>query len=464
MPTSRAGSPASICRWHRRARLSSARCGSRSRRIPSGETITYAELARRAGNAAAVRAAGAATGRNPISLLIPCHRVVGSDGSLTGYAGGLERKRRLLALEAGPDSLRELRAASRVRRARGRVMRPRDLLDLLLLAALWGGSFLFVRAAVPAFGPFALIELRVGIAALVLLPLLAVRGSFAELRRNAAPIAAVGLLNSALPFTLFAFASLTMTAGFASILNATAPLFGALIAQLWLKDRLTRVQMLGLLVGFAGVVLLVWSRNALAGGGSTLAVAAALCATLAYGIAANYTKRSLTGVGSFSIATGSQCAAALALLPLALWAWPALTPPLRTWLEVILLGVASTGVAYLLYFRLIANVGPTRAVSVTFLIPVFGMLWGALYLGESRHAADAARRRRDPVRHRAHARAVAATNPLAGRASQLAREPLIKCRPRPRSGRGQAPAGIQNCLRAWVPASAGTTMRDLIVV
>jgi drug/metabolite transporter (DMT)-like permease len=262
-------------------------------------------------------------------------------------------------------------------------MRPRDLLDLLLLAALWGGSFLFVRAAVPAFGPFALIELRVGIAALMLLPLLALRGSIGELRRNAAPIAVVGLMNSALPFTLFAFASLTMTAGFAAILNATAPLFGALVAHIWLKDRLTRVQGLGLLIGFGGVLLLVWSRTAFAGGGSSWAVAAALCATLAYGIAANYTKRTLTGVSSLSIATGSQCTAALALLPLALWAWPIATPPLRTWLEVILLGVGSTGVAYLLYFRLIASVGPTRAVSVTFLVPVFGMLWGALYLGET---------------------------------------------------------------------------------
>jgi drug/metabolite transporter (DMT)-like permease len=262
-------------------------------------------------------------------------------------------------------------------------MRPRDLLDLLLLAALWGGSFLFVRAAVPHFGPFALIELRVGIAALVLLPLLAMRGKLGELRRNAAPIALVGLTNSALPFTLFAFASLTMTAGFAAILNATAPLFGAMVAHVWLKDRLTPVQTLGLLIGFAGVVLLVWSRTAFAGGGSGQAVAAALCATLAYGIAANYTRRALTGVGSLSIATGSQTAAAIALLPLAVWAWPAAAPPLRSWVEVMLLGVASTGVAYLLYFRLIANVGPTRAVSVTFLIPVFGMLWGALYLGEA---------------------------------------------------------------------------------
>src|SRR5262245_44544397 len=237
-------------------------------------------------------------------------------------------------------------------------MRPRDLLDLVLLAALWGGSFLFVRAAVPAFGPFALIELRVGIAALALLPLLAMRGSAGDLRRNAAPIAVVGVLNSALPFTLLAFASLTMTAGFAAILNATAPLFGALVAHLWLKDRLTRAQGVGLLIGFAGVLMLVWSRNALAGGGSSWAVAACLCATLAYGIAANYTKRTLTGVGSLSIAAGSQCAAALAMLPLALWAWPQVTPPLRTWVEVLLLGVASTAVAYLLFFRLIANVGP----------------------------------------------------------------------------------------------------------
>ncbi|NMF88298.1 DMT family transporter [Aromatoleum petrolei] len=261
-------------------------------------------------------------------------------------------------------------------------MRARDLTELLILAALWGGSFLFMRVAAPEFGPAALIEVRVGLAALLLLPVLAWRGKLAPLWRKAGPLLFVGLTNSALPFVLYAWAALSVTAGFASIVNATSPLFAALVAWVWLKDRLSAAAAFGLLLGLLGVMILVWGKASFQAGGSGWAVAACLAATLNYGIAANFTKRHLTGVDPMAIATGSQLYAALVLAPFAVWLWPQAMPSREAWIAVLLLAFACTGVAYVMYFRLIAHIGPARAIAVTFLIPVFGMLWGAMLLDE----------------------------------------------------------------------------------
>lgn len=261
-------------------------------------------------------------------------------------------------------------------------MRTKDVSELLLLAALWGGSFLFMRIAAPVFGPVALIELRVGLAAALLLPVLAWRGYLPVLWQRAGALIVVGVTNSALPFVLYAWAALSVTAGFASIVNATSPLFAALVAWLWLKDRLAPPAIVGLLLGFLGVVVLVWGRAAFHAGGSGWAILACLAATLNYGIAANFTKRFLTGVDPMAIATGSQFYAALVLAPWAVLLWPHTNPGAGAWMAVILLAVGCTGVAYVMYFRLIANIGPARAIAVTFLIPVFGMLWGAIFLGE----------------------------------------------------------------------------------
>ncbi|GAB4477458.1 MAG: DMT family transporter [Burkholderiaceae bacterium] len=273
-------------------------------------------------------------------------------------------------------------------------MKARDLTDLVALAALWGASFLFMRAAAPAFGPFALVEVRVAIAAACLLPLLAWRGGLAALRAQAPTLAVVGVLNSAVPFVLFTYSTLTLTAGFASILNATAPMWAALVAWLWLRERIRAAQWLGLAIGLAGVALLVWGRIDLRPGGSrwsaTLAIAAALLASLSYGVAANYTKRRLAGVHALAVATGSQIAATFALLPFALWTWPNASVDANDWVAVIALGVACTGLAYILYFRLIDRVGAMRAASVTFLIPAFAVLWGAVFLHEAITARMAA--------------------------------------------------------------------------
>lgn len=262
-------------------------------------------------------------------------------------------------------------------------MKARDVADLLLLAALWGASFLFTRIATPAFGPFAIAELRIAIAAVVLLALLAWRGGLGELAPNARRLVFLGSVNSAIPFALFAYAALSITAGMAAIINATASLFGALVAWLWLRERLTALQWLGVAIGFAGVLWLTGAKSGFQLGGTGLAMLAGLVATLSYGVAANATKHFLTGVRPLAIAAGSQSAAAVLLLPFAIAAWPVLPPTALDWVSVVALGVFCTGLAYILYFRLIARVGPAKTMTVAYLIPAFAMLWGALFLAET---------------------------------------------------------------------------------
>ncbi len=269
-------------------------------------------------------------------------------------------------------------------------MKPRDLLDLLCLAGLWGASFLFMRLGAHAFGPVALVFLRVAGASLLLLPWLLARGEGAALRTHWRPVALVGLVNSTGPFLLFAVASLVMTAGLMAVFNATAPLWAALIAWMWLRERLAPPRVLGLAIGFAGVLWLSWGkadlRAAVTWGGigisPALGIAACVGATLLYGLGANLARRKVQGVPPLAVAAGSQAACALALALPAWWWWPAANPAPQAWLAVALLALLCTGLAYVLYFRLIANVGATKAISVTFLIPAFAMAWGWLVLDE----------------------------------------------------------------------------------
>ena len=269
-------------------------------------------------------------------------------------------------------------------------MKARDLTDLLLLAAIWGASFLFMRMAVPAFGPVALAFVRVSGAALFLLPLLLWRGEWPALRQHWRTLLVLGLTNSALPFLCFGYAVTTLPAGLAALFNAATPLSTALIAWAWLGTPLTRWRSLGLALGFVGVVGLGLYKSLLGGSlqalqfdhQTALAVGACLAGTLLYGHAASYARRYLAGVPAMAMAAGTQLAASVALLLPALWAWPAANPAPGDWLLAAALAVLASGVAYILYFRLISHVGPTQAASVTFLVPVFASVWGALVLGE----------------------------------------------------------------------------------
>ena len=262
-------------------------------------------------------------------------------------------------------------------------MKPVDLIELFALGALWGCSFLFMRMAAPEFGPVPLIALRVTTAALFLFPILAWSGSPRVLRERWGGFAVVGLLNSALPFTLFAYATLILTAGYTAVINATAPLFTALVAFLWVGERLSRVGVVGLLVGLGGVVVLVWDQLGVALEGAVLAIAAGLAASLCYGIAGNHARIHMGGVGSLELAAGSQVSATLLLVPLGVMFWPAQNPSLNAWLAVLALGVLCTGIAYILYFRLLIRLGPARAVTVTYLVPLAAMIAGAIFLDET---------------------------------------------------------------------------------
>lgn len=261
-------------------------------------------------------------------------------------------------------------------------MKSSDLAELIGLAALWGASFLFMRMGAAEFGPVALAAVRVTGAIAFLLPLVALRGQVRALKEHALPIFVVGITNSALPFLCFSYAALSITAGLSSIFNAATPLMGALIAWLWLKDKLNASRILGLAIGFAGVLWLAWDKASFKPGGSGWAVVACLAATLCYGLSASFTKKKLTGVPPLAVAAGSQLSAAIVLAPLAILFWPAAMPSAHAWMAAAMLALACTGVAYVIFFRLIAHVGPANAISVTFLIPVFAVLWGWMFLGE----------------------------------------------------------------------------------
>lgn len=264
--------------------------------------------------------------------------------------------------------------------------------EFVLLGAIWGSSFLFTQLAVGEFGAVPTAGLRVAIAALCLLPLLMLQGHGPVLRRHWKSVFLVGVLNSGLPFACFAFALLYLTTGLSAILNATVPLFGALVAWAWLKDRPASSRIVGLAVGFAGVVLLASDKagirpagatpDPLGTWGPTLGIVACLLGTLCYGISASYAKRYLGGLPSMVTATGSQLGATLALALPTLVLWPAHPPSLKAWAALLIVGLVCTGLAYVLYFRLIEAAGPARALTVTFIIPVFALVYGRVFLGE----------------------------------------------------------------------------------
>ena len=259
--------------------------------------------------------------------------------------------------------------------------------EFILLAALWGASFLFMRLGTLEFGPLPTAGLRVAIASLALLPVMLSRGLWPQLRQHWKPVMICGLINSAIPFALFSFALLSISTGLSSILNATVPLFGALVAWLWLGDKPGASRTVGLVIGFIGVALLASGKASFKPGASGAVTAwgilACLLATISYAVAASFTRRYLSGLNSLMVATGSQIGAALGLALPTLLMWPAQAPSLKAWGALLALGTLCTAVAYVLFFRLIERLGPARAITVTFTIPVFAVFYGVTLLGET---------------------------------------------------------------------------------
>lgn len=261
-------------------------------------------------------------------------------------------------------------------------MNAASLIRLVSLSAIWGASFLFMRIAVPALGPVAMVEFRVALAALFLLAVAFLLKKALNVRAHWRHYLVLGLFNSALPFLLFAFAAQTLSASLLSILNATAPIWSATIGAVWSRTLLPARSAAGLVLGVAGVALLVGFDKVSLRPGAGLAVAAALGAAASYGISSLYAK-SAKAIEPFANAHGSMWAATLIVAPALMFFPVAAAPGPGVVMAVVAMGVLCSGIAYLLYFRLIADIGAAPALTVTFLIPLFGILWGHLFLGET---------------------------------------------------------------------------------
>src|SRR5690606_10031240 len=236
----------------------------------------------------------------------------------------------------------------------------------------------------PAFGAYPTAALRVGIAALLLLPLAMLREGTRELRANWKSLIIMGLVTAALPFACYSYAALTLPSGISALLNATTPLWAAIVARVWLGEHLTGWRNIGLVIGFLGAVVLFGSPLPESAGTAVyLAYAAALSAPMLYGVAANYSQRYLSHTSALVNAAGSVAGAALVLAVPAWATWPQSPIPWQAWLAVTLLASLSTAFAYILYFRLLSSIGPVGVVTVTYLVPLFGITWGAIFLQEA---------------------------------------------------------------------------------
>jgi drug/metabolite transporter (DMT)-like permease len=261
-------------------------------------------------------------------------------------------------------------------------MRPRDFAGLIMLSALWGGSFLFIRVAVPSLGPFLLVELRVGLAAAALFLYALAAGSMPKIRGRWKSFLVLGFLNAAVPFSLISAAEIHLTASLAAILNSTTVMFTAIVAAVWMGDPLTARKAIGIVLGIVGVSVLVgWDPLPL-NGAVLFAVAAMLLASLSYALGATYAKRSFSGIPPLGMAIGQLSGAVVLLLPMAVVSVPERAPSTVVTFSMLGLAFLSTALAYLIYFRLIENVGPTSTLTVTLLVPVFGLLFGVLLLEE----------------------------------------------------------------------------------
>lgn len=261
-------------------------------------------------------------------------------------------------------------------------MKLKDVVMLGGLAAIWGSSFLFIKIGAMALGPAALIELRVLLATLALLVFAYVRRHRVRILHRWWQYLVLGATNAAIPFTLIATAELRLDSGLAAILNATTPMFTAIVAWLWTKDPFTLGKLAGVLLGIVGVGVLVGGSGS-HGAGLWLPAGFSLLAALAYGVAGVFSARHFHGETPLDMAIGQQLAATLVLLPVSLLTWRYAEPSGTVVFAVVMLAVVCTAAAYLLYFALIHSVGALRTLTVTFLVPVFAVVWGAVFLGEA---------------------------------------------------------------------------------
>jgi drug/metabolite transporter (DMT)-like permease len=259
-----------------------------------------------------------------------------------------------------------------------------DVVLLLVLSGIWGSSFIFIRYLAPIIGPVATADARMLLAGAALVLFFLATRFKPDWRKNAWHFLVIGLLNSAIPFVLYSVAALVLPAAMEAIFNSLSPMFGAVFAALWMNEKLTPRKIAGLVLGVGGVVTMSSLGGLHFNAQTGLAIAACVLAPMCYGLAGVYIRTRVSGVKPMAIAGGSQLFGGLALLPVvAIFPPAAASVDLRIALIVLAFALACSGVAYLIYYRLIADIGPTKSLTVTFLIPVFAMLWGLLLLHEA---------------------------------------------------------------------------------
>jgi drug/metabolite transporter (DMT)-like permease len=261
-------------------------------------------------------------------------------------------------------------------------LRGQDLARLVALGAMWGGSYLFMRVAVPHLGAALMIELRVLMAGLMLAAFMVLAGRKADWRAHWRPWLVVAVIGTAVPFMLIAEAVRTIDASTASILNALVPLFTTIVAAIWLRERITPPKAAGIVLSIAGTAVLVGWTPAPMTGQELLAASMSVAATLLYGINIVFSRVRLRDAAPVATSAWTLLMAAVVLLPFTPLDRDLAAVPAAAWIAVIALAVVSTTVAFIYYYRLIADIGPVRASTVTLLVPVFGMVWGVIFLGE----------------------------------------------------------------------------------
>jgi drug/metabolite transporter (DMT)-like permease len=259
---------------------------------------------------------------------------------------------------------------------------PRTLAEIILLAAVWGASFPIIRTIVPDFGVLALTFLRCAIGAAALGVWMLARGTALPARSHAKWIVVIGMIGNAIPFALFAWATSQLSASYSSVMNALVPVIGAVLAAFMLHERLTVRRSSGVLLGFAGVVLLVGAGPIALSPMVVLAALAALTACFGFSYSQMLTKRYAAHISAAQLTLGMLVVSAIALAPFALAAWPQQTPPAKSWLLLAVLAISNSAFATTRFMALVVSIGPVRAQTVPLLIPVFGLAWSAAALSE----------------------------------------------------------------------------------
>lgn len=258
-----------------------------------------------------------------------------------------------------------------------------DFLILLFLAAIWGASFLFMRISASEFGPVPLIAFRMGLAGLALAPIFLKKDAREMFKTHWWQLLVSGVVGSAFAFILLSYATLSLSAGFTSLMNSSVPVFSAVIAAVWLRESLTTWQLAGIGVGILGVVILVWGNLEFTKEGLGWPLAACILACACYGFGASWMKVKLRGIPPLVASSGSLLGAGLVLAPFALINLPAEIPSALAWWSAVALSLICTALAFVYFFRLIHRTSATVATSVTFLIPFFAIFWGWLFLHEA---------------------------------------------------------------------------------